>query len=708
MVSAAAGRGSRYFPFIDGLRAIAIAAVVAYHLDPRWLPGGFAGVDMFFVISGFVVSASVADFDAGNAWAFAARFYARRVRRILPALLSCLVVVAILCVLFVPPAWLNEGSAHTGLFAMFGLANFELAASGNDYFSPRVDFNPYTHAWSLGVEEQFYLLFPLPFLLWLRGGRWRKAALAGFAVAGLASLATAAWWHAHGDQLRAFYLLPSRFWQLAAGVLLYQAFATGRVARLAGARRTGLLVVSALLLGAGLLATREAHAPWPDGLASVLGTAGIIAALLAAPASNPAIRLLSSRPMRYVGLLSYSLYLWHWPVIVLMRWTTGIDAPWQKLAALAVASAMAVFSYRWVETPLRRGRWIAARRPASVIAGGVACAILCALAVRGVEARDETLSLSTVARHRTDWYPEHAMPRPLRPGCDVSMRSRPMGEGSIWIFARTGCGANPSSPRLFVAGDSHATAYLALLRQYAMDTGVGIRVYQAPGCRFFGLDLAREFRNPHCMPVMDAAMADIDRQARSGDVLFLPSLRLERFSDQWVAFDRNDVEARNAGRDARMARRQGLVRARRRLLPLARRGVRVVFEAPTPLFPAPAYRCSDAFNRDNPICAGGLELPRAELEAYRTPVLRTMRSLAAKLPHATVWDPLPLLCPGATCRAVEGGKPLFFDGDHLSAYGSLLLLPDFSRHLQSLRKQPGITPGRSPGSPPASVRPAQG
>jgi hypothetical protein len=185
-------------------------------------------------------------------------------------------------------------------------------------------------------------------------------------------------------------------------------------------------------------------------------------------------------------------------------------------------------------------------------------------------------------------------------------------------------------------------------------------------------------------------------------------LRLERFSDQWVAFDRNDVEARNAGRDARMARRQGLVRARRRLLPLARRGVRVVFEAPTPLFPAPAYRCSDAFNRDNPICAGGLELPRAELEAYRTPVLRTMRSLAAKLPHATVWDPLPLLCPGATCRAVEGGKPLFFDGDHLSAYGSLLLLPDFSRHLQSLRKQPGITPGRSPGSPPASVRPAQG
>ena len=219
-----AGRGPRYFPFIDGLRAIAIAAVLAYHLDPRWMPGGFAGVDMFFVISGFVVSASVADFETRDAWAFAARFYARRVRRILPALLFCLVCVALLCVLFVPPAWLNEGSARTGLFAMFGLANFELAGSGNDYFSPRVDFNPYTHTWSLGVEEQFYLLFPLLFLLWLRGGRWRKASLAVFVVAGLASLGLAAWWHARGDQLRAFYLLPSRFWQLAAGVLLYQAF----------------------------------------------------------------------------------------------------------------------------------------------------------------------------------------------------------------------------------------------------------------------------------------------------------------------------------------------------------------------------------------------------------------------------------------------------------------------------------------------------
>jgi peptidoglycan/LPS O-acetylase OafA/YrhL len=700
-----AGPAPRYFGFVDGLRAIAISAVLAYHLDPRWMPGGFAGVDMFFVISGFVVSASVAGFETGSARAFAARFYARRVRRILPALLFCLLCTAVLCVLFVPPAWLNEGSARTGLFAMFGLANFELARSGNDYFSPRVDFNPYTHTWSLGVEEQFYLLFPLLFLIWLRGARRVSAAI--LAAAGLASLALAAWWHGQDDQLRAFYLLPSRFWQLAAGVLLYQAFAKGWTARMPRAPRSVLLGASALLLGVAFAATREAHAPWPDGLASVLGTTGLIAALLAAPDANPAIRLLSSKPLRYLGLLSYSLYLWHWPVIVLMRWTTGIDAPWQKLVALAIAFAMAAFSYHGVETPLRRGRWIAGGKPAFVIGGGVACVLLSVLAVRVVQAQDERFSLSTVTRHRAEWYPEAARIVPLRPGCEVAMRSDALGDGGIWTLDRERCGPDPSSPRLFVAGDSHATAYIALLRQYAMDTGVEIRMYQVPGCRFFGLETAREFEDPHCLPATDAAMADIGRRARPGDVLFLPSLRLGRYSDQWVAFDRHEVEARNASAAARDARRDGRVVAGGKLLPLARRGVRVVFEAPPPLFPAPAYRCSDAFNRGNPVCAGGLRMPRAELEAYRAPVLRTMHALVAGLPHATVWDPLPPLCPGATCDALEGGKPLFFDGDHLSAHGSLRLLPGFSRHLRALRETPAI-PGRNPGSRPASVRPAAG
>jgi len=161
----------QYVPHIDGLRAIAVLSVILYHLKASWLPGGFTGVDVFFVISGFVVSASVDRLPPVGGWAGLARVYARRIRRIVPALVVCLLVTAVLSALFIPESWLSETSDKTGRRAFFGLSNWVLASTGNDYFSPRTEFNPYTHTWSLGVEEQFYLLFPLLFLAWLRAGR---------------------------------------------------------------------------------------------------------------------------------------------------------------------------------------------------------------------------------------------------------------------------------------------------------------------------------------------------------------------------------------------------------------------------------------------------------------------------------------------------------------------------------------------------------
>ena len=325
--------------------------------------------------------------------------------------------------------------------------------------------------------------------------------------------------------------------------------------------------------------------------------------------------------MRYVGLLSYSLYLWHWPVIVLMRWTTGIDAGWQKACALVIAVARQCSPTIASRRHLRRGRWIVRQRPALVIVAGVLCAILSAQAVRMLQARDDRLSLSTVTRHRAQWYPEDVQTVPLRPGCAVAKRTEALGEGSVWAYARIGCGVSHESSTLFVAGDSHATAYIALLRRYVMDTGIEVRIYQVPDCRFFGLRKSWNAENESCKPIIGAAMTDIARRARRGDVLFLPSLRLERLSINgpcWiVALSKHATPV--APRVSLACKVQ--VQARWRLLPLARRGVRIVFEAPTPLFPAPAYRCSDAFNRDNPVCAGGLALPRAELEAYRAPVL---------------------------------------------------------------------------------------
>ena len=158
---------SGYVTGIDGLRAYAVVAVILYHFRNSLLPGGFCGVDVFFAISGYVVSRSLHEVAARNFAHFALGFYARRILRIYPALVACLLVTGLLQVLFIPLSWLSTTSYKTGLFAFFGVSNFALIWFNDGYFSPRVEFNAYTHTWSLAVEEQFYLLFPaLVFFTW--------------------------------------------------------------------------------------------------------------------------------------------------------------------------------------------------------------------------------------------------------------------------------------------------------------------------------------------------------------------------------------------------------------------------------------------------------------------------------------------------------------------------------------------------------------
>jgi peptidoglycan/LPS O-acetylase OafA/YrhL len=152
--------GRAYLPGVDGLRAVAVLAVMIFHMVPAALPGGFAGVDVFFVISGFVVTGSMRLDSLAAVGGFLLGFYARRFRRILPALLVCLMVTVLCFASLLPNAWLGSALRDTAMHAFFGLSNFVLVANQDGYFAPRSELNPFTHTWSLAVEEQFYLLFP--------------------------------------------------------------------------------------------------------------------------------------------------------------------------------------------------------------------------------------------------------------------------------------------------------------------------------------------------------------------------------------------------------------------------------------------------------------------------------------------------------------------------------------------------------------------
>ena len=157
-----------YVAGIDGLRAIAVLSVIIFHFESSLLPGGFTGVDVFFVISGYVISKSLARNYGEKLSVFLLEFYKRRLLRILPALLACLLVTGVISSLFIPEYWLSSKNDITGASAFFGLSNFFLLSGEDGYFSQRVSFNPFVHTWSLAVEEQFYVIFPLMFFIWLR------------------------------------------------------------------------------------------------------------------------------------------------------------------------------------------------------------------------------------------------------------------------------------------------------------------------------------------------------------------------------------------------------------------------------------------------------------------------------------------------------------------------------------------------------------
>ncbi len=657
-----------YAPFIDGLRAIAVLAVIAYHFDAPLLPGGFTGVDVFFVISGFVVSASVSELRGIGMPAFLAYFYARRLLRIGPALIVCLLATSLAFAVLVPSAWLSGTNQKTGLAAFFGLSNLVLAHTDNDYFSPRVDFNPFTHTWSLAVEEQFYLVFPWVFVAFLWGRRVVAAAVLAAWFA--ASLLYAAWLGAGHPDL-AFYYLGARFWELAAGVLLFQ---LSPWIRLPGRLADGGAALCLCVLALGLLAVRPSSTPYPGGLLPVLGTAGVLGCLYGRGNEGRLAALLACRPMRYVGRISYALYLWHWPVLVLLRWTFGATGLW-ALAGVAATFALADLSFRFVETPPRQYLKSGSRPKIALVAAGLATLAAAYGVANAIWAAQDFISVSTVMRHKADWYPDAAVTDPAVAGCTVVASRLRIADGVALDYARGGCGDAVTFPhRIFVIGDSHAAAYLAMLKDVVLRSGATVSLYGVGGCSFINL---RDQPTRSCAAAGQAAVADVLAKLRPGDVVFLPSLRIARIVDQFTVFGMAAAQAQMASPATAQARRDGIQAALPVLQALSKAGATIMFEAPTPVFPAPAFRCADWYDRTNPICAGGTTIPRQTILDLRAPVMAAYKEIQTTITAVAVWDPLPLLCPGPTCSEFDHEKPLFFDGDHLSGFADRQLSPWF-------------------------------
>lgn len=638
-------------PAIDGLRAIAVLAVLIYHIHAQSLPGGLAGVDVFFVISGFVVTAATAYRPSAGRRDLVASFYARRIVRIAPALLVSLLATWLPALLFIPPRSFSWATVGSGLGAFFGVSNIALAVAPTDYFAPEASMNPFLHTWTLGVEEQFYLVFPL--ILWLvRRPRGPAAlpwpALVAVGLASVASFLLYAALSALAPKL-AFFLMPARFWELGVGVGLCLSLPLWlEPLRKVGPAAAALMWGACFLaLGWFLIRLPGPHFHIPPLLLPVGGTVGLIALACARPASLPA-RALAARLPVLIGLASYSLYLWHWPVLVVARRTFGTETWPGLLAALLVVAAATAFSYRFVERPVRtafRGGALSRRRvlaagPAALAAGGTVALLMLQAQPR--------LALAT------DFDRPWALPEGVCAG-----ENGPFAGGSVRGWRPCDGGGRST---LFVIGDSHAEVYALMFALYAARSGRQVLLLFSHGCEFPPLIISAYARRS-CAAFYDAAVARVVGAARPSDVIFFASLHLPPRSAPPL-----DPAERLANRDE----------AERLLRPLAATGARLVFEAPKPVFPAAPFRCADWFNRANPACRNGLQIPRSEVLARRAPMLAELSRHASAVPDAVVWDPLPILCPANPCSTRRNGKWLYRDENHVMPYANRLLLPSFA------------------------------
>ncbi len=643
-----------YRPEIDGLRALAVVAVIIHHFSRDALPSGYLGVDVFFVISGYVIAGSLAAHGGGSLPTFLRAFYVRRVKRILPALVLCVLLTG----LAITAIDRTPGNALlTGVAALFGVSNISLAFEAADYFARSTDLNVFAQTWSLGVEEQFYLVFPLLFWLGLQPRRvgGTRAYLAVLSLLSLASLLAFILGTNSAAAKLTYYAMPSRFWELAAGALLYSL--TRGPARRLGELPAALAPVFLAMALALLFAPRQFQTL--TAIAIVAATLGLLASTRTGSGTHA---VLSHPTVVYVGKISYSLYLWHWSVLSLSRWTIGIHAWTIPLQILAIA-ALAILSYTFVERPLRHAAW-AGTTWRTVVAGILASTACAALILGGAVSR-ENLGLHVVTAGK---FPASHLPL-LGSGasfgnCALDSGHQELAESTFDLC--TAPAPTAGAPMIWALGDSHAGHLQGLLNAVYEQAGLGVHLIETVATPFPTLP-----GRPSA--VRQKIFETILERLRPGDIVLVSRLMLSRTGDP-VPVQGLDAWTTSLGELADS---------------MGRRGVSVVVMGPSPIF--------DFDIIDACVLLDPCTISRARLAEQVEKVLGTLRVTASYRRNLFVFDSFEVLCPPGIdiCSATRDGVPLMRDRDHLNARGAATLTADFLRFLQQNRLYTPVATSRN-------------
>ena len=636
-----------YRPDIDGLRALAVIAVMVFHAFPSSMKGGFVGVDIFFVISGFLISGIILRGLESNDFSFAG-FYGRRIRRIFPALaLVMLAVLAFGYFVLLADEYQQIGK-HVGAGAAF-LSNFVLWREAG-YFDNASETKPLLHLWSLGVEEQFYILWPaLLYLCW----RWRRSTLtlllAVTVLSFAANLASLRY-----DLSLAFYSPFTRFWELSAGALLAYLTLT-RPLMFRSHWRTAMSWIGFALILAACFGLRKSFS-FP-GFWALLPVAGAWL-MIAAGAAAPVNRWFLAQPwMVGIGLISYPLYLWHWPLLSLARIIYSAIPPIEvRIACLALSLALAYATYQLVEKPIRFGTH---KRQKTM----VLCVVMIALGVTGLviyrmEGLPQRASIAAFANNKNELIrtPERD------PSCLSYVGFKPDFYYCRYHDAK-------AKDTVALIGDSHA---------HVTFPGMG----EALAARGYNLVL---LANSGCPPLKGAVTGDTEKDRRecSARITQLLDVLKSKPEITYVFIvtrgtiymtgngfgasekDYHDKPIRtdnpawkNLSSDNIFMR--GLAQT---VTELRRAGKKVYYLLENPETGMDVAQCISRPLRRN---VSDCTLPLATVIERQ----RDYRTRVAKIPGVTVIDPLPAFCPQGVCRVLLNGVLLYADDDHFSAAGS--------------------------------------
>lgn len=658
---------SAYRADIDGLRALAVLPVLFFHARIPGFAGGFTGVDIFFVISGYLITGVLRD-DLDGARFSLVSFYERRVRRIIPAM------AVMLGASLVAALWLDlpgelvsfaDSLAATGMFA----SNIHFWRE-TGYFDPGGHTKPLLHTWSLAVEEQFYIVFPLLLVALTRWWRPHRATIL-LALAVL-SFAFSVWGVAHMPTAT-FYLLPTRGWELLLGALLALDAVPPIRSRVARELCSALGVLS---IAAGVIAL-DARSPFPGvhAMLPCLGAAGVIVGGRIPGGRLSAI--IGSRPLVAVGLVSYSLYLWHWPLLVFARAVSpdGLSIT-MRLTILAIAGVIAWGSWRFVERPFRGTQGIGSRRHMFALAA-VATFLIVAAGIGG---------------HRAEGWPGR-LPARVRALAAFSQRSDDPAFERCFAWLKNAvppehaCSYGASTaPTVALWSDSHGAPLVPVLGEALARRGEAVRFLGKAGCPpIFGIDVSNPNR-PDCRLYTASVLRYLDAHPELHTVVLMarfaayvdgadvePGAMDEREPEMLITdagraiadpYDRRDRYVRALDATVRLLRSQG-----RRVLivyPVPEAGV----DVPTTLARlARVGRDPAAFTRRRTMYAGR--------QRWMIPALDSIVSSSG----AIAVHPERLLCDAVICRVFAGGDPLYSDAHHLSNSGAVFVMPAFAELL---------------------------